>query len=105
MDKVVLELDYQCFPMWIYSEGGELIDNDLIPELQGNRKIERLLTAIQDQFNSLFLDTETEFSYVGFSNIKDREDFKNQVNLLIELIQPVIETQYQFENLIDVDKM
>lgn len=33
-------LDYQCYPIWIYDENGDFIDNDLVEEI---KKIKKLL--------------------------------------------------------------
>lgn len=40
MKKIKILLDYHCYPLWVYNEHGELIDNDIVDELR-NRWLSR----------------------------------------------------------------
>lgn len=40
MNIIKIFLEYQCYPIWIYNEQGELVDNDLVEELKGEDEID-----------------------------------------------------------------
>ena len=105
MNRIVLQMEYRCFPMWIYNEKGEVIENDLAPELQNDKSIESLLDNIQAQFDALFLDTAAEFTYLGFKDQEKKQKFIAQVHQAENLIKDKLDGQYKVVNLIDVDQL
>ena len=79
-------LDYKCYPVWLYDENGNIVDTLLPDELRSDKKLDQLFDKIQTEYDSLFIDNEHEFSYVGFKSEKQKSDFlkewKNAVNEL-----------------------
>jgi hypothetical protein len=59
MKKIRLLLEYKSYPMWIYDENDELIDNDIIEELKSEKEINEMLMEIQVIYDSLFIDSNT----------------------------------------------
>lgn len=47
MKKIKLKFEYRCFPVWIYGENDELIENDLPPYLMGDNDIVSKFVQIQ----------------------------------------------------------
>ena len=64
--KLMVHLEYGCFPIWIYDEENELIENALPEDLKDHSELNNLCTEIQTLYNNLYIDKEDEFSYRGF---------------------------------------
>ena len=62
MNTLKYSLEYHCYPIWNYTEDGELVDNDLPAELRDDTELNSMLLKIQKIFDSLFTDTSQEFS-------------------------------------------
>lgn len=43
MKKIKVQLEYRCFPIWLYDENGNLIDNDFPASLIGDPEIDPIL--------------------------------------------------------------
>lgn len=91
--------------MWIYNSYGEIIANDLAPELKEYPAIDQLLEDIQAKFDSLYLDTPIEFAYIGFANESEKQHFDHLVQTAVEQIVRVLKEKYEIINRIDVTKM
>lgn len=98
-------LDYHCYPIWVYSSNGGLLENDLIEELQKSEEIKELLEEIQADFDSLYLDTPVEFRYIGFSSLDDKERFRGKIKKAYDLICKQVGDKYNVKNQIDIDKL
>lgn len=79
MNKIKIDLEYKCFPVWIYNENNELITNDLPEFLIGDELIDPLFVNIQQIYDSLFKDTNQSFEFRGFSKNNEKESFINQI--------------------------
>ncbi len=95
--------DYPCFPIWIYDENNELIDNDLPIEMINNEEFKSLCDNLQSQYNSLFINNKIEFKYVGFSNNQERDKFYRDINkmkdILLESLGGCYNIEVRFPNL------
>ncbi|MDL2274477.1 hypothetical protein LJC34_08095 [Oscillospiraceae bacterium OttesenSCG-928-G22] len=94
MRKIEIYLDYPCYPMWIYDENNELIDNMLAEELQGEEEIDRILQEIQMTYVGLFTNNEVEFSYNGFESEQDRQAFIDKIEYVVGLIREKVGDKY-----------
>ena len=47
MKVIKIKFEYGCFPVWIYGEDNELIENDLPPYLIGDSDIDPKFVNIQ----------------------------------------------------------
>lgn len=101
MKKVKLFLDYKCFPLWIYGENGELIDNGLPEELSNDKELDKLLVTLQEEYNGLFVDSAVKFRYKGFENERDKELFSVKINNIISEIELKLGNKYVVENAIE----
>jgi len=102
MKKIRIMMDYQCYPMWVYNEQGELVCNDLISELKNVTEIEELLNDIQTSYDNLFIDNEVQFEYKGFEDAEAKGDFLSKVSSVIQLIKLKTGDKYIVENKVTV---
>ena len=97
-----MKLEYKCYPMWIYGEDGEFIDNDLVEELQDDNEVDVILTSIQDAYDRLFEDNKLVFRYKGFKNEKEKKQFIMRIQSAINLIKSKVGNKYIIENCIEL---
>ena len=94
MKVIKIKLEYGCFPVWIYSENNELIENDLPAGLIGDIEIEAILVHIQEIFDSLYLNDTKEFRYIGFRDQEQRELFEEELSTAINLLKSKLNGEY-----------
>ena len=102
MQKLKIYLDYRCFPVWIYDDNDELINNDLPKELSGDKEIDNAFVEIQNIYDGLFLDTSTEFKYIGFKSELDKQKFLKIIEDAISLIKIKLGDSYIIEKKINI---
>ena len=71
--------DYQCYPIGIYDENGDFIDNDLVAEIEKDDNMITMLEERQDMYDSLYLNNKEEFKYIGFNSDIDKRKFEEKV--------------------------
>ena len=98
MKKIKIMPEYKCFPVWIYGENDELIENDLPPHLIGDNEIASKLVHIQEIYDGLYLDTEKEFKYTGFKENEQREAFFRDLHSAINLLKSKLNDEYIIED-------
>lgn len=101
MKKLRLLLEYQCYPLWVYNEKGEIVLNDLPDELKAEIDIQNLLKDIQATYDSLFIDNKVEFRYKGFDNEVEENEFRGKLAKVVQLIGEKMGNIYKIENSID----
>ena len=82
MKVIKIKFEYGCFPVWIYGENNEWIENDLPPYLIGDSDIDPKFLNIQKIYDSLYLDDGKEFKYIGFKEAEKRENFFRELLLI-----------------------
>ncbi|WP_416147662.1 hypothetical protein ACM26V_15655 [Salipaludibacillus sp. HK11] len=102
MNIIKIFLEYQCYPMWIYNEQGELVDNDLVGELEGEDEIDNMLLEIQNIYDSLFEDNDINFEFKGFSKENEKTVFFKKVEKTITLIKEKLGDKYLIENKVEI---
>lgn len=98
MKKIKLYLEYQCYPMWIYDENGNLVDNNIASELMNEPLIVKALDEIQGMYDNLFEDNEVNFEFKGFAQEQDREHFLRLVSETVNSIESKLNDNYKVEN-------
>lgn len=94
--RLELAFDYGAFCcLWLYDEYHMCIDgvygvyicddgsfNNKHPEelLKGQTELMNMVNKLDDDYRTLFIDTETEFSYKGFDSKQQAEDFVKLLN-------------------------
>ncbi|MDR1914446.1 MAG: hypothetical protein LBQ68_08215 [Clostridiales bacterium] len=97
MKKIKLMFDYECYPIWIYKESGELENNALPFELASNNIIKSLLEDLQKQYENLFINTATMFEYRGFQSQSIKEEFQQSINNVVSLMREALGNNYIIE--------
>ena len=97
MNTLKYSLEYRCYPIWNYTEEGELIDNDLPEELREDTELDSLLLKIQGIFDSLFTDTSKEFSANGFKTKEEWRDFLCLLHSSAEILRNRYGLSYHIE--------
>ena len=77
MKTIKLFNDYGTYPIWIFNENGDLIDNDLPAELIDLEEAKYLRDLITHEYMKLFINNEYEFKYIGFKSQDDKNKFVN----------------------------
>lgn len=101
MKKLRMLLEYQCYPLWVYNEKGEIVLNDLPDELRAEVDMQKLLEEIQAIYDSLFIDNKVEFRYKGFDNEEEEIKFRGKLDKMVQLIEVKMGKIYTIENSID----
>ena len=63
MKVIKIKFEYGCFPVWIYGENNELIENDLPPYLIGDSDIDPRFLNIQKIYE------EIGYKEIGYKEI------------------------------------
>lgn len=102
LTKIEIFLDYQCYPVWLYDENDDIIDTLLPEELRSDLELDSLFDGIQSKYDSLFIDDDTEFKYLGFENENDKIDFLNECDNAIKKLAERCNGRYQIINRIKI---
>lgn len=100
MKKIKILLDYKCYPMWIYDQNDELVDNDLVEELRSDKEIDEMLMEILRIYDSLFIDDS--FEYKGFVKLSERTSYLENIEKVLVLIKRKSGEKYIIVNDIDI---
>ena len=103
--EVRLRLDYQCYPIWIYDENGDFIDNDLVEEIEKDGRMVTMLEELQDKFDSLYLNNHEEFKYIGFNSETDKQKFEDKVHQVYSSLDNLLSEKYIVKNMVNVQDM
>ena len=98
MKVIKIKFEYGCFPVWIYNENDELVENDLPPNLIGDNDIDPKFVRIQEIYDSLYLDDGKEFKYIGFKDNENRENFFRELLFAIKLLKDKVSNEYIIED-------
>lgn len=105
MKKIKFLLEYQCLPIWLYNENGELLENGL-SQLYKNEFGENIclrIKGLQNKFDKLFEDNESHFQYLGFKNEIERQKFICEAEEIIKLIKSKASKRFIFEIATDLN--
>lgn len=97
--RIVVSLEYGCFPVWVYDENNELIENDLPDTIKNNPQIRPLCTEIQNLYDSLYINNDTEFTYRGFNSEEERKEFSEKLTQLKGLLRDNAGEEYEIGSL------
>lgn len=98
MKKVVLSLEYRCFPVWIYGEDGIVEDNDVPEEWEKDSSLVSLLEEIQAMHDARFTDDGKVFEFHDFASEEDRVKIRSLIEEARGKIKRMLPSGYQFED-------
>ncbi len=95
-----LLIEYGAYPVWLYDSDG-VIDTDLPDDWKDDIYLCSSLDKIQDIYDSLFINNEKEFCFIGFTNEQKKDEYVNMINDLLDYIYKKNNNQYHIVNDID----
>lgn len=105
MKIIKIKLEYGCFPVWIYDENNKLLENDLPPYLIGDDVVDSIFVHIQETYDSLYLNDEKEFKYIGFKDEEKRIKFYKELFSAIDLLKSKLNSEYIVVENLDIIKI
>ena len=93
MKTVKIQLEYKCYPVWLYDDEGLVEDTALPPELADDHELDEKFKSVQKRFNATYVDTSTDFYNKGFESSEEEAVFKADLKAaVVELIEKCPET-------------
>lgn len=105
MEKIKIKFEYLCFPVWLYDENDNLIDNELPSSLIGDVEVDPAFVSLQEKFDSLFKNDGIEFEYVGFNNTTLKNEFLKKLDSAIKLLEEKVGDKYVIENCLNIENL
>ncbi|MCG3089824.1 hypothetical protein [Sporosarcina cyprini] len=97
MKKIKIFLEYKCFPMWVYNENDELVENDLVEELKNDAEIDNMFVEIQSIYDGLYEDDAINFEFKGFTNEIEKNEFILKIKNATTLVREKVGNKYIIE--------
>lgn len=83
MKAIKIQMEYKCYPVWLYDDEGFVEDTALPPELADDRELDEMFKSIQERFDATYVDTATEFRNEGFASPEDEAAFKSDLKAAV----------------------
>lgn len=103
ISQIRLIMEYKSYPMWLCDEDGILVLEDIVDELKDDTWLCRELDEIQQIYNSLFVDTKIEFSYVGFSTKEEEQNYLSRLRNVSRYVTEHLEGKYTIRDSFPVE--
>lgn len=88
MKAIKIQLEYKCYPVWLYDDEGLVEDTALPPELSGDRELDARFGSIQERYDATYVDTPTEFYNRGFATPEEEAAFRSDLSAAVaELVE------------------
>lgn len=96
MKTIRLSLEWSCDPVWVYEEDGIASTPGLPEELEDNKELVGLMNKIRTEFDSQYINTEKEFTGVGFKTEAERKEFKQDLIKFSAMVKQAVGDKYKF---------
>ena len=96
--KIRLLLEYNTYPLWLYDENDELIDNDNPPEWNCDQQLTDAFMAISDLYDTFFIDNEKEFAFRGCPDAVTENRLKSLISTAIQYLARKNAGKYTIQN-------
>ncbi len=88
MKKIRVQLEYKCYPVWLYDVDGTVEDTALPPELAGEHELDEKFRSVQARFDATYVDTPSDFYNRGFESPAEEAAFKADLEAAVaELVE------------------
>ena len=101
--KIRLLLEYNTYPLWLYDEDDEIIDNDNPPEWNDDQQLTDAFMAVSDLYDTFFVDNNQEFRYIGCPDNQTKEKLLLLISEAVEILTRKNNGKYIIKNDIDCD--
>ena len=98
ISKIRLLLEYNTYPIWLYDEDCEIIDNDNPPEWDDDQQLTDAFMALSDYYDTFFIDNKHEFRFVGSTDIADDTKLKSLVDHALAMLYAKNNGKYLIQN-------
>lgn len=103
MEKTIkIMLEYGTNPIWIVEED-DCEAAEIPEEGLSNKRLVDLNYDIQRRYDSLFINNEHEFSYIGFKTAGEAHAFADELREFATLVKECLGDKYDIEDLLDYD--
>lgn len=92
-----LLLEFGQEPLWWY-DNDDVIDVGLLPEWENDEELHNLMYQLSDEYDALFINSDREFSYVGFKDSKHKCSFYALADLFAAKVFKKNSGQYKIIN-------
>ncbi len=96
--KIRLLLEYNTYPIWLYNEDDEIVDNDNPPEWDDDQNLTDAFMAICDLYDTFFVDTKKEFRYLGCPNEETKVKLQSLIDTAVEILIKKNNEKYEIVN-------
>ena len=97
MKAIKIQLEYQCYPVWLYDDEGLVEDTALPLELAGDFELDERFKSIQRRFDATYVDTPTEFCNKGFASPEEEADFRSDLKSAVAKLVEICPEGYSIE--------
>ncbi len=101
--KIRLLLEYNTYPLWLYDEDDEIIDNDNPPEWNDDQQLTDAFMAVSDLYDTFFTDSDHEFRYIGCPDEATRSKLTSLITDAIKMLTRKNNGKYIIQNDISCD--
>ena len=103
--KIRVMLEYGTYCLWLYDENDEIIDNNNPPEWDDDREFTDAFMAVNDLYETFFVDNEKEFSYIGCPNAETKLRLKELFSKAMSILLQKNNGKYIIQNDVDVNSL
>ncbi len=103
--KIRLLLEYKTYPVWLYDEDGDIVDNDNPPELKDDKELTDAFMKVSDLYDTFFIDNTREFRYIGCSDPLVLQELKKSISDAISMLLSKIGDRYELVNDIELPQL
>lgn len=101
--KIRLLLEYNTYPIWLYDENNEIIDNDNPPEWNNDQQLTSTFMEASNLYDTFFIDNEKEFSFIGCPDAATADRLKDLIAKATRYLEEKNAGKYTIQNDIDLD--
>ena len=101
--KIRVMLEYSTYCLWLYDENDEIIDNNNPPEWDDDTELTDAFMAVNDLYDTFFVDNEKEFSYIGCSNTETKLKLKELLSKAMAILLQKNNNKYIIQCDVDID--
>lgn len=103
--KIRILLEYNTYCLWLYDENDEIIDNDNPPEWDDDQELTDAFMAVNDLYDTFFVDTDKEFSYIGCPDTETAKKLKALFCHAVDILNKKNNGKYIIQNDVDLNNM
>lgn len=97
MKTIGIALEYGLYPIRLLDERGFIVDNILVEELGFDEEFSYKVQKLQDLYDSLFINTKIEFSYMGDTEPMKVEEVKSLYAYITNEIKNKLSHNYNIQ--------